>query len=38
VLKPHVRAFDVLYSLRILKKAGLRISPDAERIPHGSKI
>ena len=38
VLAPHARAFDVLYSTRILKKAGLRISPDAERIPHGSKV
>ena len=37
VLKPHVRAFDVLYSTRILKKAGLRISRDVEPVPHGSK-
>ena len=37
VLKPHVRSFDVLYSTRILKKAGLRIRRDVTPIPHGSK-
>ncbi len=37
ILSPHFRAFDVLYSTRILKKAGLRISPDVARIPHGFK-
>ncbi len=35
ILKPHVRQFDVLYSTRILKKTGLRISHDSLRIPHG---
>ncbi len=37
VLRPHVRAFDVLYSTRILKKAGLRIRHDAFALPHGLK-
>ena len=36
-LAPHVRAFDVLYSTRILKKTGLRLIPEAERLPHGAK-
>ncbi len=37
VLKPHVRDFDVLYSTRILKKAGLRIRPGGIRISHGPR-
>lgn len=31
VLGPHVRARDVLYSIRILKKSGLRFPPQSER-------
>jgi len=37
VLKPHARGFEVLYSTRILKKTGMRITPEAARLPHGAK-